>query len=243
MCHFTFLLTHSLSFFDRLSLFLSTLSFLDCPFFLVCFSSLIGRPLDWFWKWFYDGRVSFYFYVFFSAFFFLFGTFLCHPSFRRPFDFTLFGSSFFFCFVGCWLCVSLFIFFLLFLLYFFKKILGPFSRLGTIFRKAPGSYLIDRFICNTHNISSVDFRFSFWLSSQGPRMFYWVLPSFFLASRGYCPKWFWLLPSFFFNVEFTDSAFPETEPSLPSLYRVFPFRLMGIGLKEHFFGTEFSLHG
>jgi len=242
MCHFTFLLTHSLSFFDRLSLFLSTLSFLDCPFFLVCFSSLIGRPLDWFWKWFYDGRVSFYFYVFFSAFFFCSARFYVIRHFGAL-SISLYLVPLFFCFVGCWLCVSLFIFFCFFFFIFLKKILGPFSRLGTIFRKAPGSYLIDRFICNTHNISSVDFRFSFWLSSQGPRMFYWVLPSFFLASRGYCPKWFWLLPSFFFNVEFTDSAFPETEPSLPSLYRVFPFRLMGIGLKEHFFGTEFSLHG
>ena len=187
-------------------------------------------------------RLVLFLRFFFGLFFFVRHVFMSSVI-SAPFRFHFIWFLFFFCFVGCWLCVSLFIFFLLFLLYFFKKILGPFSRLGTIFRKAPGSYLIDRFICNTHNISSVDFRFSFWLSSQGPRMFYWVLPSFFLASRGYCPKWFWLLPSFFFNVEFTDSAFPETEPSLPSLYRVFPFRLMGIGLKEHFFGTEFSLHG
>ena len=198
MCHFTFLLTHSLSFFDRLSLFLSTLSFLDCPFFF-WFASLLWLVDRWTGSGngFTTDASRFIFTFFFRPFFFCSARFYVIRHFGAL-SISLYLVPLFFCFVGCWLCVSLFIFFCFFFFIFLKKILGPFSRLGTIFRKAPGSYLIDRFICNTHNISSVDFRFSFWLSSQGPRMFYWVLPSFFLASRGYCPKWFWLLPSFFF---------------------------------------------
>ena len=147
-----FFLTYSLTFFLWPSFSLSIDTFLPgLPFFfLVCFSSLIGRPLDWFWKWFYDGRVSFYFYVFFSAFFFLFGTFLCHPSFRRPFDFTLFGSSFFFVLlvVGC--AFPFLFFFCFFFFIFLKKFSAPSAGWGPFFVRHPDRiWLIDLFVTHT----------------------------------------------------------------------------------------------
>ena len=147
-----YFLTYSLTFFLWPSFSLSIDTFLPgLPFFfLVCFSSLIGRPLDWFWKWFYDGRVSFYFYVFFSAFFFLFGTFLCHPSFRRPFDFTLFGSSFFFVLlvVGC--AFPFLFFFCFFFFIFLKKFSAPSAGWGPFFVRHPDRiWLIDLFVTHT----------------------------------------------------------------------------------------------
>ena len=99
-----YFLTYSLTFFLWPSFSLSIDTFLPgLPFFfgLLLFSdwSTVGLVLEMVLR-----RTRLVLFLrFFFGLFFLFGTFLCHPSFRRPFDFTLFGSSFFFVLlvVGC----------------------------------------------------------------------------------------------------------------------------------------------